>query len=142
MAPIRAKLLVTGVLAVFLAGMAFELSKTPRAEQRAAVRPKPAPKPVAPPSPVSAECKDLVDVAMKERMIIGTAGFDGRVGQVLVAHEWSRWPFDSQADIAECLGHVIAQSQDNTVNLRFFNQASGVTYGELTNGRYRLPERD
>lgn len=77
---------------------------------------------------------------MQERLILGTAGFDGRVGQVLVDRAWANWPFEYQKSIAECMGHVVAGAQDRTVNLRFFNQATGITYGELTNGRYRLPE--
>lgn len=91
--------------------------------------------PVQPDRPVSKSCTELAEEVSKLGLVRR-----GSLPNLLVDKKFTYLTFDQQKGIAECLGHYIADSQDQTTNLVFINQASGVTYGILRNGVYRLPE--
>lgn len=136
----------TGCLGVFLFsaallgfGFALVTGRTGGSQSQAPAEVAPA----APPpqlSPVSEECMRITNKAFDLGVL--RAGDVSRSEIVVIASPlFATMKVDGQRQVAECLSHRFAGSQDSHVPLIVFrNQASGVTYGTIKFGRYTTGE--
>lgn len=87
--------------------------------------------------PLSDECKRITDQAFKLG-VLRPGDVSGSEILVMASPLFASMKVDGQRQVAECLSHRLAGSQDLHVPVIVFrNQASGVTYGVIRFGRYR-----
>lgn len=90
----------------------------------------------APESPVSMECQRSTKLA-EFTGLVRPGPMDRSGAIIFVSARWTQLPASDQAELAECLSHVIAGGQDKWIKrIEFRNQAAGVTYGVIQNTQY------